>query len=67
MTEVINKSNSSQDENLSQVKNPSEKEDNRFPYEAPKLYNHGKINDVTLTVPAPIPVTDGLGPFNDIS
>jgi hypothetical protein len=43
MTEQINKSNQFQEENQ------SEKEDNRLPYEPPKLRKHGKVNDTTLT------------------
>jgi len=33
----------------SQEKKQSEKEDNRLPYEPPKLRKHGKVNDTTLT------------------
>ncbi|NJL39867.1 MAG: DEAD/DEAH box helicase, partial [Leptolyngbyaceae cyanobacterium SM1_4_3] len=32
--------------------NQPEKEDNRLPYEKPKLRKHGKVNDTTLSVPA---------------
>lgn len=38
MTEKINKSNQ------------SEKEDNRLPYEPPKLRKHSLVNDTTLVV-----------------
>ncbi|MEA5593400.1 DEAD/DEAH box helicase [Rivularia sp. UHCC 0363] len=31
----------------SQEENQSEKEDNRLPYEPPKLRKHGKVNDTT--------------------
>jgi hypothetical protein len=37
--------------NQSIVENPSEKEDNRLPYEKPKLRKHGKVNDATETTP----------------
>ncbi|AFY43918.1 hypothetical protein [Nostoc sp. PCC 7107] len=40
------------DNSESQEENQSENEDNRLPYEAPKLRKHGKVNDTTtLTVP----------------
>jgi hypothetical protein len=32
----------------SDEENQSEKEDNRLPYEKPKLRKHGKVNDTTL-------------------
>ncbi|MBE9212032.1 DEAD/DEAH box helicase [Plectonema cf. radiosum LEGE 06105] len=31
--------------------NQSEKEDNRLPYEKPKLRKHGQVNDTTLSIP----------------
>ncbi len=37
------------DKSESQQENQSQKEDNRLPYEAPKLRKNGKINDNTLT------------------
>ncbi len=39
--------------NQSIVENPSEKEDNRLPYEKPELRKHGKVNDTTLSVLTP--------------
>lgn len=35
----------------SHEENQSQKEDNRLPYEKPKLRKHGKVNDTTLGVP----------------
>ncbi|AFY43924.1 hypothetical protein [Nostoc sp. PCC 7107] len=37
----------------SHEENQPEKEDNRLPYEKPKLRKHGKVNDTTLSVPTP--------------
>lgn len=37
------------DKSESQEENQSENEDNRLPYERPKLLKHGKVNDTTLT------------------
>lgn len=55
--------------NQSIVENPSEKEDNRLPYEKPKLRKHGKVNDATKTIPVRIPEFDSrFGPiFADLS
>jgi len=56
MTEKIKKSNQ------------SEKEDNRLPYEPPKLRKHGKVNDTTLALPVPAPSFDSpFGPVRDNS
>jgi hypothetical protein len=44
---------------LSQEHN-SEKEDNRLPYEPPKLRKHGKVNDTTLTRITPAPRIDAF-------
>ncbi len=36
-----------------QRENIPEKQDNRLPYEPPKLRKHGKINDTTLAILVP--------------
>ncbi|MGF1676142.1 MAG: DEAD/DEAH box helicase [Rivularia sp. (in: cyanobacteria)] len=47
----------------SHEENQPEKEDNRLPYEKPKLRKHGKVNNTTLTVPFPGFKTDNpFGP-----
>ena len=60
MTEENNQSNQSQENN------PSE-QDNRLPYEAPKLRKHGKINDATKAVPVVAAPFDGIPPRIDLS
>ncbi len=45
MAEDIKNSSESHEENQ------PEKEDNRLPYEPPKLRKHGKVNDTTLSIP----------------
>lgn len=52
--------------NQCQEENQSEKEDNRLPYEAPKLRKHGKINDNTLSTFL-FPDIDGFPNFADVS
>ncbi|MBD0390581.1 MAG: DEAD/DEAH box helicase [Nostoc sp. C3-bin3] len=47
MAEEIKNSSESHEENQ------SEKEDNRLPYEKPKLRKHGKVNDTTLSAVIP--------------
>lgn len=52
--------------NQSIVENLSENEDNRLPYEKPKLRKHGKVNDATKATPFPSPSFDNpFGPFRD--
>ncbi|NJL60679.1 MAG: DEAD/DEAH box helicase [Methylacidiphilales bacterium] len=43
-----------------------EKEDNRLPYEPPKLRKHGKVNDTTATINF-APDFDGFLGFTDRS
>lgn len=60
VTESAKNTNESQD-----IK--SEKEDNRLPYEAPKLRKHGKVNDTTTSAYPNIPNFDGVPNFVDLS
>lgn len=53
--------------NQSIVENPSEKEDNRLPYEKPKLRKHGKVNDATKAIPVPGFLDSTFGPRFDFS
>jgi hypothetical protein len=46
MTEEIKNSNQ-----LETIDTQAEVTDTRLPYEPPKLHKHGKIHDLTLTVP----------------
>ena len=56
------------DKSESQEENQSEKEDNRLPYEPPKLRKHGKVNDTTtLGVPLNRPFDNPFFPESDFS
>ncbi len=59
MTQSAKNTNESQD-----IK--SEKEDNRIPYEAPKLRKHGKVNNTTAITYITLDF-DGLIDFADLS
>lgn len=62
MAEDIKNSSESHEENQ------PEKEDNRLPYEKPKLHKHGKINDTTLSTIVPGLRTDRpFGPGRGLS
>jgi len=59
--ETKDKSESPQD-------NQSENEDNRLPYEPPKLRKHGKVNDTTLTsFASSFPQDNPFFPLTDFS
>lgn len=60
MAEEIKKFNQFQEENQS-------KEDNRLPYESPKLRKHGTLRDITKSAPVPGFLDSSLGPGFDIS
>lgn len=61
-------SEESKDKSESQEENSLEKEDNRLPYEPPKLRKHGKVSNATQTVPRPTRRFDGLPiPLFDLS
>ncbi len=49
--------------------NQSETEDNRLPYESPKLRKHGKVSNTTQSSPIPLATFDSIfGPFrSDLS
>lgn len=52
------------DKSQSQEENPLEKEDNRLPYEPPKLRKHGKVSNATQSILIPNPTFDSIfGPF----